>query len=245
MKETIFIVIFGTLVYLGVSTIMGQSELMGSYGSIFSSYNQQYFGYISFVYILALLLPLYSFYKNTNFDFRKSEIVVASFLTFFSTLILQALLISNEFRGKIGADFVDFLSPYIGVFGLWIFWFIITLISVVMLLDRSIQELSSIVIEFIKSKLPKPSALHVEKKEVTKKAVKAEKRRVKPKTDAVKEDSLAEPTIDMQELESEIDKPAYLRKQVDEEALHVENSDEKKEPQNILDIASKVKCSFC
>ena len=76
LKVTLFIIIFGMLVYLGTSTLFGESELMGIYGSIFALYNQYYFGYISYIYILALLVPLYLFYKNTNFNFRKAEIII-------------------------------------------------------------------------------------------------------------------------------------------------------------------------
>ena len=54
----------------------------------------------------------------------------------FSSLLVQALLIDNEYRGKIAGDFIDFLALYIGMFGLWMFWLIITLVSVVIILDK-------------------------------------------------------------------------------------------------------------
>jgi len=134
LKETFFIIVVGLLVYLGFSTIFGESGLMGNYGASFALYNREYFGYIAFVYLFVLLYPLYRIYKDTKFTFREAEVSIASFLLLFSALLAQALLVSNTYRGKFGADFVDFLSPYIGVFGLWIFWIIITLISVVILL---------------------------------------------------------------------------------------------------------------
>lgn len=66
---------------------------------------------------------------------------------------MQGLLIKNGFRGKFGADFVDFLSPYIGFFGLWVLWFMITLLSVVIVLDKNTSEIVDIVLDSIKSQV--------------------------------------------------------------------------------------------
>jgi len=149
LKDTFFIIVFGVLVYLGFATLFGESSLMGSYGVSFASYNHIYFGYISFVYLFVLLFPMYFLYKSTLFDFRKAELTTASFLIFSSFLLAQALLVQNEFRGKFGADFVDFLSPYIGVFGLWVFWLIISLVSIVIILDKSTSEIFNSLCTFI------------------------------------------------------------------------------------------------
>ncbi|MDO8453028.1 MAG: DNA translocase FtsK, partial [Sulfurimonas sp.] len=155
MKDALFIVVFGLFIYLGFATIFGDSALMGSYGAIFASYNHQYFGYISFIYLLVMLVPLYFFYKNSVFDFRKAELMTASFLLFFSFLLAQSLLVQNNFRGKIAGDFVDFLSPFVGLFGIWIFWLIITLLSAVIILDKNAHEIVSIINSFIQAQFPK------------------------------------------------------------------------------------------
>ena len=152
MKDTLFIIVFGVLIYLGVATLFGHSELMGSFGVTFAAYNQLYFGYISFVYIFILLLPLYFLYRNSKFNFRKAELSIASFLILFSFLLAEGLLVSNELRGKFGADFVDFLNPYIGLFGLWVFWFIISFVSIVIVLDKSTSDIFKTISIFIKEK---------------------------------------------------------------------------------------------
>ncbi|MBD3797939.1 MAG: DNA translocase FtsK 4TM domain-containing protein, partial [Campylobacterales bacterium] len=131
MRDTFFIFLFGVLIYLGFATIFGTNALMGSFGVTFASFNHLYFGYISYIYLFALIFPLFKVYKNSNFNFRNAELSVASLLVLFSVLLAQGLLVENNFRGKFGADFVDFLSPYIGTFGLWVFWLIITLVSIV------------------------------------------------------------------------------------------------------------------
>ncbi len=240
MKETVFIILFGVFIYLAFATILGDSGIIGSYGATFASYNHQFFGYISFVYLLLLLAPLYFLYKNPRFDGRKAEVVMASFLLLFSALLAQALLIENEFRGKIGADFVDFLAPYIGSFGLWIFWVIITLVSVVIILDKSTHELLEGFSAGVKNKMPKP-------KEITQEESVAIENKIENKK--VEEHS-EEKIID---IEDEYDTPAYLRKKEENIVPHEESSlksepkepnkkqEESAKPHNILELASQVK----
>jgi len=71
LKETLFIVIFGVLVYLGFATILGDSALMGNFGAVFATYNKEYFGYLAYIYIFVLLVPLYFLYKDTTFNMRR------------------------------------------------------------------------------------------------------------------------------------------------------------------------------
>ena len=232
MKDTVFIIIFGVLIYLGFSTLFGPTGLMGSYGATFSSYNQLYFGYISFVYLFILIGPLYYLYRDTTFGFRKAEITVASFLLLCSSLIAQALLVTNNYRGKFGADFVDFLSPYIGVFGLWVFWFIITAVAMVILFDKTSSELLHVIVSFLK---PKKVATTVSSDSSTKyektntKTVQNKTKELTPTEDETISQAV-EKVEELETLEEEIDKPAYLRKK--------EKTNTKK---TILDIAADVK----
>jgi len=232
LKDTLFIIIFGVLIYLGFSTLFGSTGLMGSYGATFSSYNQLYFGYISFIYLFILLAPLYYLYKDTSFGFRKAEVSVASFLLLCSSLIAQALLVINNYRGKFGADFVDFLSPYIGVFGLWVFWFMITAVAMVILFDKSSSEILHALVSSLKSNKSQVVPTFVEKESVE-----------------TMQTTTVQTEIKEPMLEEEMDKPAYLRKEkkVDKKEADIkdestditeEKSDTKK---TILDIAADVK----
>jgi S-DNA-T family DNA segregation ATPase FtsK/SpoIIIE len=244
LKDALFIVVFGVLIYLGFSTLFGDSELMGSYGAVFASYNHTYFGYISFIYLFALLAPLYFFYKNTNFDFRKSELAMVSFLSFFSLLIAQGLLIESEFRGKFGADFVDFLSPYIGLFGLWVFWFIITFVSIVIVLDKDTSEILNSIYNFIRKKssslLSNKGLIHIEEP--------LDEIQVTKETPLIIQE--IEKTVDevevIQDEIAELEKPAFIRRKkapsvetVPKEEIIVEEKEKK--PKNILDIAEETK----
>lgn len=221
MKDTVFIIIFGVLIYLGFSTLFGSSGLMGSYGATFATYNQLYFGYIAFIYLFIFLIPLYFFYKESSFDLRKTEIAMASFLLLCSALIAQALLVENEYKGKFGADFVDFLSPYIGVFGLWVFWFIITAVTMVILFDKSSSELLHVALIALKPKKTKLQAQEV--------YTPVEEAHEEPVNETVQ--------VDLEKnFEEEIDKPAYLRKQEEQNMQEVPEG-----KKNILDIAADVK----
>ncbi len=231
MKETLFIIFFGIFIYLGVSTVFGDSELMGSYGSVFASYNQHLFGYLSFIYLFVLLVPIYFLYKNTTLDFRKAQISIASILLFLSAILAQAMLVQGALRGKLGADFVDFLSPYIGLFGLWMFWMIITLVSIVVLLDKTTQEISSIVIEFIKNKIPKASAKVKKTEEVNSEAIYTHEDIHEVIEKPIIEEIPLEDDFMVDEPQNNIDKPAYLRK----------SESQTKDKKNIINLASKVK----
>jgi len=191
--------------------------------------NQTLFGYLSYIYLFALMHPLYKFYKKTNFDLEKYGIVVSSILFFFSLLLAQSMLVTNDMRGSFASGFTDYLLPYIGSFGLWVFWLVITLVSIVIILDKNISE------------------IFLELKNIFNKSNKVEK-----KQDIVEENKniqIEKPINDIlnQDYELEIDKPTYLRRKSDiipkEESkidnIQIEKNTEKSD--NILDIVSKIK----
>ena len=240
MKETIFIIIFGIIIYLGFATLFGQSALMGSYGASFAALNHEYFGYVSYLYLFLLLIPLYFLYKKKSaFSMRETELFVSVFLLFSSVLLAQALLVTDSLRGKFGADFVDFLAPYIGVFGLWVFWLIITMVSIVILLDKSVSE----ILMDIKSMISTSSEKDTEKSS----------QRVSDEAEETDDEEEEDPELEeIEELEEEIDKPAYLRqeekkddfeiKKITPEELSAKDVETKKEkPKTIVEVAKELK----
>ena len=232
MKDTLFIIFFGMLIYLGFATVLGDTALMGSYGAKFAELNHTYFGYISYVYIFTALIPLYIFYKNTTLNIRKFELIITSFLVLFSALLAQAILVKDELRGVIGGDFVDFMEPYIGVFGLWIFWIIITLVSIVIIVDKSAHEIVDILFGTAKSKLAtaknnrdSKKALHVEQTKEKELPLHVEDSAIEIEeylAQDIADDAIEENIQNIQE----IDKPAYLRKE---------------ETTNIIDLVNDIK----
>jgi len=234
LKETLFIVIVGVLVYLGFSTIFGETGLMGSYGATFALYNREYFGYIAFAYLFFLLYPLYKLYRKTEFDFRSAEVLIASFLLFSSLLLAQALLVTNNYRGKFGADFVDFLAPYIGIFGLWIFWIIISAVAVVILADKSGAEIASGFFEGMKNRV----ASEEESEDLQSSSFEEE---------IYEEAEADEPAVSVENIEitenQNLDEPAYLREAETKIVVKKAPKEEREEQskKNILDVAKELK----
>ena len=252
LKETLFIIVVGVLVYLGFSTLLGDTGLMGSYGANFALYNQKYFGYVAFVYLFILLYPLYRLYRKTKFDFRSAEITIASFLLFSSLLLAQALLITNNYRGKFGADFVDFLAPYIGIFGLWIFWIIITSVAIVIVADQSGAEIATNIIARFKEQKPQEEIPEYDPFEDTKE----EGDDREDDYHFNDNDEVSELSVEMntkeEVLTEELDKPAFLRepetkiviKKVPKKELNEQLIDQESagtEKKNILDVAKELK----
>ncbi|WP_428737884.1 DNA translocase FtsK 4TM domain-containing protein [Sulfurimonas sp.] len=238
MRDTFFIFVFGVFIYLGFATILGTTSLMGSFGVSFASFNHLYFGYISYVYLFILLFPLYKLYKNITFDTRTAELSIASFLILFSSLLAQALIVTDELRGKFGGDFVDFLSPYIGIFGLWVFWFVITLVAIVIVFEKDVLELISHITQPIKTPVfsDVQNLDELETSNDVKKIVidiKQENSIDDFFSDDIDEDIVEkeieplEKTPVYEEINEEIDKPAFLRKTSNKH--------------NILDLAKEVK----
>lgn len=249
MKDTLFIILLGLFIYLGFATIFGDSALMGSYGATFASYNHLYFGYVSFAYLFVLLVPIYFLYKNSSFSMRKLEMAQASLLLFFSVLLAQALLVTNGFRGKIGGDFVDFLSPYIGLFGLWVFWFVITIVSILIVIDKTTHELMSAFSSKFKIPQKKVSPIKEEVREYPEETYYEDsfEERVTQETSQA-EPHYQEPYVDtyIHESDEESEETEVEIKLIKKEApkkLHVEESVEKiiEKPSNIVELASKVK----
>jgi DNA segregation ATPase FtsK/SpoIIIE, S-DNA-T family len=141
LRDALLITFSGILFYLALATIIGTSGLIGSFGSTFAQFNHTTFGYLSYVYLFAMMAPLIYWYRSHDFSMRSLEVTVASLLLFFAFLILQGMLVDDAYRGIIGAAFVDFTSPYIGLFGVWVFWLIATLVSLVIIFNRGLDEM--------------------------------------------------------------------------------------------------------
>ena len=204
MRNILFIIVFGIFIYLGVSTLLTDSSIIGKLGAAFAQFNHETFGYISYIYPFILLYPLYYMYRYPNFTLRSLEITLSSVLIFFSFIIFQGLIISNELRGAFGTSFVDFMSPFIGLFGIWIFWFIITIVGVTIFFDKTFHEL----IEPLLSKLDLfRNRLHVSRENAKQKSQEREERRIQ-------EEKKAE--IQKAKIEEKVEEPRYYEPEIEE-----------------------------
>jgi S-DNA-T family DNA segregation ATPase FtsK/SpoIIIE len=242
LKDALYIIIFGLFIYFGFATVFGDTALMGSYGASFASYNHKYFGYISYIYIFAFMIPLYIFYKDSEFDIRKLELLISSFLAFFSSLLAQAMIVQNDLRGEIGAGFSDFLSPYIGTFGLWTFWLIITSVSLVILVDKNAHEIVDAFLKNIKDMFSKNNTFTLKEIKIESKSRDftdvAEKKIEQKSNKIIAQEKKIAPIMQetVKEVEEEIDIPTYLRK---EEPLKPQPS--KTAKHNIIELVQEIK----
>jgi S-DNA-T family DNA segregation ATPase FtsK/SpoIIIE len=70
-------------------------------------------------------------------------------LLFFALLFFQAMVVEGAYRGSFVGSIVDFLSLYIGVFGLWILWLMMVTVSVVLVMEQSLSELAQPIKEYM------------------------------------------------------------------------------------------------
>ena len=215
---------------------------MGSLGANFGLLNHSLFGYLSFLYPLGLMVSLFLWFKNPGFSLRRLEISLSSVLLFFTLTIFQGLIIVNELRGSIGGNFVDFLSPYIGTAGIWIFWLMSTSLAGMILLDKSFQEVAEVLKKLdLQAYLPKiPEKNQTEVSEAT--SSKNEEKIIEevPETPIVKEiiedeGFIPEPPVlypkKEESLKNETLKPEKTREEVINEA----------EKSTIVEVAKKTK----
>lgn len=94
------------------------------------------------MYLLLFMIPLMYFYKSKSDTKRHLEMGSIFLLLFFILIIFQALVVSGSYRGAFGGVIVDFLSLYVGSFGLWIIWLMIVAVSMIIILEQSLGDLA-------------------------------------------------------------------------------------------------------
>ena len=112
-------ILFAILVYFEYALFSHDPSEIGKVGSIFSQYSKEYFGFLSYLYLLVFLYPL----VLINFTHNSTKAVVIKSFTalffLFCMLVLQAL-VSTAYAGIIGQSIVEAVTPFIGVAGLWL-----------------------------------------------------------------------------------------------------------------------------
>lgn len=121
-----------------MATIVGDSGLVGGFGTQFGHANVTLFGYVAYAYLLFLLYPLYRFYKDPKLTFRRLELIVSCSLFFVALLISQALIFN---KGSFGMSLVLFLKDYIGFFGVWVLNLFFILFSWLIATERNLDLL--------------------------------------------------------------------------------------------------------
>lgn len=106
------------------------------------------------------MIPLFYCYKFDGELHRRLEMGGVFFLLFFALLFFQAIVVEGIYRGAFGGAIVDFLSVYIGAFGLWILWLMMVTVSVVLVMEQSLSELAQPLKEYMDKPLTSPKPLN-------------------------------------------------------------------------------------
>ncbi len=141
----------GLVVYLLFSTLIIDASIVGSFGHKIGVLSREIFGLIAYPMYAVAVYILYRIYRTHTLNVRSAEVVIATLLLFFTLLIVQALILPHGLDGSFGRSFIAFMSPFIGLFGVWVFWAATTLIAVVIMRDMSLVELA----QMLKLQAPK------------------------------------------------------------------------------------------
>lgn len=104
------------------------------------------------------MIPLFYSYKYDGDFYRRFEIAGIFILLFFAMLFFQAMVVEGIYRGVFGGAIVDFLSVYIGTFGLWTLWLMMVTVSVVLVMEQSLSELAKPLKEYMDKPLTTPKS---------------------------------------------------------------------------------------
>ena len=121
-------------IYISFSTIFYNTKLTGNIGGVIGGTNIKLFGYLAYINIIILFYPIYRAYKRPSL-LKDIEFYSGWLLFFTSMVILPALIIAPPNSGILSDEIVSFLLPYIGKAGVWLFWLMTILLSLVLIID--------------------------------------------------------------------------------------------------------------
>jgi len=145
-----------------VATLLPEAGFVGSFGAIIGTWNQIWFGYVSYVYPFMLIIPALYFYRNSEIGARKIEIILSAILFTFGVLIFQAVVVNSNLNGYLGFSIVEILESFIGILGVWLFIIAIASLSLSIILNTTADDMLS----FMNQKLPKKEKITVESESI-------------------------------------------------------------------------------
>jgi len=158
LREVLFIIGVAFLIYFGIATLVNEANFVGTFGRELGNINRSWFGYVSFAYPFLLIIPAFLMYKFQSIGSRGVEVGLSLLLLFAAILMIQANITQSELKGEVGFAIVDMLRSIIGTFGVWVFIIMVLALSLIILVDGSIDSFML----WLKSKstsisMPKPT----------------------------------------------------------------------------------------
>lgn len=133
MKITLIIISI-LFVYIAFSTLFLETGLVGNIGEKIGQTNIFLFGYLAYINIFILFYPLYKLFTDRS-KLKDIDFYLGWILFFIGLIFFESLILELKDAGFIGTQIVEFLEPFIGKAGLWLSWLLITLLSLVFILD--------------------------------------------------------------------------------------------------------------
>ncbi|MDR2635511.1 MAG: DNA translocase FtsK, partial [Campylobacteraceae bacterium] len=136
------------MIFFGIATIATDTSLVGSYGTVIGAWNQGIFGFFAYIYPFLFIVPIYFFYKYPTVNMRKAEVFLAITLLFFTVLMFQASVLSDEvYRGHLGYSIISTLGFFIGKFGVWVFIIAIGTLSLSVIFGFEFEDMVMLIKE--------------------------------------------------------------------------------------------------
>jgi len=120
---------------------VSDEKTVGKIGSIFALYSHNYFGYISYVYLLLFLYPIYKINTTYNHQEKLYSKLTTLIVLFLSLILSQSLIIQGKMSGSFGDVMVSYLNPYIGNAGLWVIVLVGFITSFIVLFENKKQSI--------------------------------------------------------------------------------------------------------
>jgi len=190
------------------------------------TWNQIWFGYVSYVYPFMLIVPALYFYRNSEISARKVEIILSATLFTFAVLIFQAVVVSSNLNGYLGFSIVEILESFIGILGVWLFIVAIASLSLSIILNTTADDMLS----FMNQKLPKKEKIEVEDESIEEPTY---KEKIVEQKEIVEDDVHPEDYVDSVKLVKKEEEPKL------EEHHKVEIISEVEENKKLLDEIEK------
>ncbi|WP_321471695.1 DNA translocase FtsK [Halarcobacter sp.] len=139
VKKILSSIFLFIIVYFEYATFVSDKISVGKIGFLFATFSHQYFGFLSYIYLILFLYPLYILNFKKDFDLKDFSIKSLSvILLLISLLIFQSLVVGKGiYSGEIGNYIISSMFPFIGNVGLWIFVVIGLIISLMILFEDS------------------------------------------------------------------------------------------------------------
>ena len=131
----IFAIVF---IYLAFSTLFYGTQLAGNIGDSVGGTNIELFGNLAYINMFLIFYPIYRLQQNPT-RLKDLDFYTGWLLFFISLIIFSSLIFEPSESGALSRGIYSFLLPYIGEAGVWLFWLMIILLSLVLIIDDDFE----------------------------------------------------------------------------------------------------------